>query len=134
MVRAAIVLLLLMLMSSAALAEKRIALLIGNEAYSSKIGRLANHHNLVALLVKSLKGLGLGCDRARFETGELWDRSLQLTKVTRKLKRDAGNATHFVVFDACRNCFTRFGAVKGLRSGLAREWHDRVCGHRGWSS
>jgi uncharacterized caspase-like protein len=37
------------------------------------------------------------------ETGELWDQSLQLTEITRKLKRDAGNATHFVVFDACRN-------------------------------
>lgn len=28
---------------------------------------------------------------------------MQLTEITRKLKRDAGNATHFVVFDACRN-------------------------------
>src|SRR5262245_22441082 len=37
------------------------------------------------------------------ETGELWDQSLQLTEITRKLKKDAGNATHFVVFDACRN-------------------------------
>jgi uncharacterized caspase-like protein len=37
------------------------------------------------------------------ETGELWDQSMQLTEITRKLKRDAGNATHFVVFDACRN-------------------------------
>jgi formylglycine-generating enzyme required for sulfatase activity len=37
------------------------------------------------------------------ETGELWDQSLRLTEVTRKLKTEAGNATHFVVFDACRN-------------------------------
>jgi hypothetical protein len=37
------------------------------------------------------------------EDSELWDRSLQLTEITRKLKRDAGNAIHFVVFDACRN-------------------------------
>jgi uncharacterized caspase-like protein len=37
------------------------------------------------------------------ETSELWDESLQLTEITRKLKRDASNATHFVVFDACRN-------------------------------
>ena len=37
------------------------------------------------------------------ETGELWDQSLRLTEVTRKLKMEAGNATHFVVFDACRN-------------------------------
>jgi uncharacterized caspase-like protein len=37
------------------------------------------------------------------ETGDLWDQSLQLTEITRKLKKDAANATHFVVFDACRN-------------------------------
>jgi formylglycine-generating enzyme required for sulfatase activity len=37
------------------------------------------------------------------ETGELWDQSLRLAEVTRKLKSEAGNATHFVVFDACRN-------------------------------
>jgi hypothetical protein len=28
---------------------------------------------------------------------------LRLTEITRKLKAEAGNATHFVVFDACRN-------------------------------
>jgi hypothetical protein len=44
--------------SPAALAEKRIALLIGNEAYNSEIGRLANPHNDVALLEHTLKGLG----------------------------------------------------------------------------
>jgi len=37
------------------------------------------------------------------ETGELWDRSLRLTEITRKLRDEAGNAAHFVVFDACRN-------------------------------
>jgi formylglycine-generating enzyme required for sulfatase activity len=37
------------------------------------------------------------------EDGDLWDRSLQLAEITRKLKQDAGEATHFVVFDACRN-------------------------------
>src|SRR5262245_43701212 len=37
------------------------------------------------------------------DTGELWDQSLRLTEITRKLKTEAGNATHFVVFDACRN-------------------------------
>jgi uncharacterized caspase-like protein len=37
------------------------------------------------------------------ETGELWDESLRLTEITRRLKTEAGNATHFVVFDACRN-------------------------------
>jgi hypothetical protein len=37
------------------------------------------------------------------ETGKLWDQSLRLTEITRKLKTEAGNATHFVVLDACRN-------------------------------
>jgi hypothetical protein len=37
------------------------------------------------------------------ETGALWDASLRLTEITRKLKAEAVNATHFVVFDACRN-------------------------------
>src|SRR5215468_5373052 len=37
------------------------------------------------------------------ETGELWDQSLRLTEITRKLTAEAGKATHFVVFDACRN-------------------------------
>src|SRR6185503_13401932 len=31
------------------------------------------------------------------------DQSLRLTEITRKLKSEAANATHFVVFDACRN-------------------------------
>src|SRR5262249_4540326 len=139
---------------TAAQAEKRIALLIGNEAYASQIGQLANPHNDVALLEQALKGLdfevvtlhdaGLGAltraisaysrrlqaagpnaigffyysghgasdgstnylipvDVKTTKTGELWDQSLQLTEITRKLKRDASNATHFVVFDACRN-------------------------------
>src|SRR5262249_50706286 len=37
------------------------------------------------------------------ESAELWDQSLRLNEITRKLKVEAGNATHFVVFDACRN-------------------------------
>jgi TPR repeat protein len=42
-------------------------------------------------------------DAKTTETGELWDQSLRLTEITRKLKSEAANATHFVVFDACRN-------------------------------
>ena len=154
MVRAAIALLMLLLVPSAALAEKRIALLIGNQAYGSEIGRLGNPHNDVALLEKSLKGLGfevvtvrdaglaglhqainayarrvqaagpnavgffyysghgaadagtnylIPVDVKTTETGELWDQSLRLTSITRQLKSEAGNAVHFVIFDACRN-------------------------------
>src|SRR5262249_54846806 len=149
-----VLILFLAFLPSAALAEQRMALLIGNEAYSSGIGRLANPHNDVALLEQTLKGLdfevvtvrdaGLGAlnravnayarrvqaagsgavgffyysghgasdgstnylipvDVQTTETGELWDQSLRLTEITRKLKAEAGNATHFVVFDACRN-------------------------------
>jgi hypothetical protein len=59
MVRAAaIVLLLIVLLPSLARAEARVALLIGNEAYASEIGRPANPHNDVALLEQALKGLG----------------------------------------------------------------------------
>ena len=46
----------LLLLPAAAFAqtEKRIALLIGNQGYGSEIGRLANPHNDVALLEKTL--------------------------------------------------------------------------------
>jgi hypothetical protein len=47
--RSAISLLMLMLLASAALAEKWMALLIGNETYASEVGRLTNLHNDVAL-------------------------------------------------------------------------------------
>jgi hypothetical protein len=156
MVRVAIALMVLLLLPPAvrAQAEKRIALLIGNQSYGREVGRLANPHNDVALLDKSLKGLGfevvlvrdaglavlhqsvnayarrvqaagpnavglfyysghgaadgstnylIPIDVKTTESGELWDQSLRLTEITRKLKTEAGNATHFVVFDACRN-------------------------------
>lgn len=145
---------LLLAAASAAHAEKRVALLIGNQSYTSEIGRLANPHNDIALLEKALKGLqfevtlvrdaGLAAlhqavnayarrvraagdkavgffyyaghgaadagtnylipvDVKTAEEGDLWDVSLRLTEITRKLRAEAGNATHFVVFDACRN-------------------------------
>ena len=47
-----LLLLLLVLVPSVAHAEKRIALLIGNQGYGSEIGRLANPHNDIALLEK----------------------------------------------------------------------------------
>src|SRR5437764_15423840 len=58
MVRIAIALVMLLLISGVAHAEKRVALLIGNESYSAEIGRLSNPHNDVALLGDALKGLG----------------------------------------------------------------------------
>jgi hypothetical protein len=58
MVRAGIVLLLLALLPAAAQAEKRIALLIGIQSYTSEIGRLANPHENIAMLEQTQKGLG----------------------------------------------------------------------------
>ena len=61
MMRASIALaLLLFLLPGVALAqaEKRIALLIGNQAYTPEIGALQNPHNDVALLERTLKSLG----------------------------------------------------------------------------
>ena len=140
--------------ASPAQAQQRVALLIGNQAYTSEIGPLSNPRNDVALLAQALKALNFevttvtdaglaalhqsinayarqlraaGPDAVGFfyysghgaqdggtnylipvdvksaEDSELWDQSLRLTEITRKLKSEAGNATHFVVFDACRN-------------------------------
>ena len=58
MLRAAVIALLIALLPSQARADGRIALLIGNEEYATEIGRLANPHNDVALLERTLKGLG----------------------------------------------------------------------------
>jgi Caspase domain len=138
----------------AAHAEKRMALLIGNQSYAAEIGVLVNPHNDIALLEKTLRGLkfevtsvrdaslgamhqavnayarrvkAAGPDAIAFfyyaghgaadgvvnylipvdaksaEEGDLWDVSLRLTEITGKLKKEAGNTTHFVIFDACRN-------------------------------
>ena len=146
--------LLVLILPSAALAEKRLALLIGNQGYAPAIGALANPHNDVAVLEQTLKGLGfevvverdaglaaltravnsyarrlaaagsgavelfyysghgaadagtnylIPVDARSIDDVELWDQSLRLTDVTRRLKTESGNATHFVVFDACRN-------------------------------
>jgi hypothetical protein len=51
LVRVIVAVVLLLLPGAAfAQAEKRIALLIGNQAYGNEIGRLANPHNDVTLL------------------------------------------------------------------------------------
>ena len=58
MVRTIAAWVLLALLSSAASAEKRLALLIGNQSYTSEIGRLANPHNDIILLERTLKAIG----------------------------------------------------------------------------
>jgi hypothetical protein len=58
MLRAAVIVLLIALLPSHARAEARIALLVGNQGYSDKVGVLKNPHNDVRLLEAALKRLG----------------------------------------------------------------------------
>jgi len=46
----------LLLAHSAALAEKRIALLIGNQDYDASVGKLKNPHNDIAVVGEALTG------------------------------------------------------------------------------
>ncbi len=58
MVRAAIALLCLMIASSVALAEKRIALLIGNKDYKAGVGTLTNPLNDIRVVGDALMAVG----------------------------------------------------------------------------
>jgi uncharacterized caspase-like protein len=142
--------------SSCALAEARIALLIGNQGYNAKVGPLKNPHNDIALIGAALKSLGfkvteikdadyrtvdaaikrhvatvrregkgaisfvyysghgaadpdtminylIPVDVASAEDEELWNYSLNLNTVVEGLRAQAPGATHYVIFDACRN-------------------------------
>jgi hypothetical protein len=42
-------------------------------------------------------------DVASANAAKLRDQSARVTEITSKLRTEANNATHFVVFDACRN-------------------------------
>src|SRR5262245_48744336 len=67
-------------------AQERIALLIGNQAYSAEVGALKNPHNDVALLERTLKGLG-------FEVAVEKDASLgALTRAVNSYARKLGAA------------------------------------------
>jgi uncharacterized caspase-like protein len=156
MVRVAIALILLVLVPSGALAEKRIALLIGNQGYNAKVGPLKNPHNDVALVGAALGKLGfqttgikdagykaidtalklhiqearkagkdtisfvyysghgaanpetrinylIPVDVADAEDSSIWINSFELTDVIDKLRSQTPEATHYVVFDACRD-------------------------------
>src|SRR5262249_39538123 len=168
MVRVVIVVLLIALLPSLARAEARIALLIGNEAYNQRVGRLKNPHTDVALIGASLKLLGFevttlkdadylamdvaikrfvadvrtkGMDAISFfyysghgaanpdtqinylipvdvtdpNDSNIWFQSFQQNDLIDKLSKQAPNATHYVVFDACRNELNLSGpAAKAL--------------------
>jgi len=153
-----IVAIVLTLLPTAALAqaEKRFALLIGNQAYGAKIGALKNPHADIALVAEALRSLafkvteikdadykavdigikrhiqtvrreGEGTISLLYYSGHgaadpdtkinylipvdvtsaddesLWISSLNLNNVIENLREQAPAATHYVVFDACRN-------------------------------
>src|SRR5262245_20070905 len=158
MVRVAIWIFLLVLLPSVSHAQEaaRLALLIGNQGYSTKVGRLKNPHNDVNLVDASLKQLGfkvtvlkdasykamdsalkryvtevrrsgnnalsffyysghgvanpetqinylIPIDIADADDDKVWFESFQQTAIIDLLSKQAPNATHYVVFDACRN-------------------------------
>lgn len=134
----------------------RLALLIGNQGYTQKVGPLKNPFNDVGLIETSLKQLGfkitllkdanykamnsalkryvtevrragpgaisffyysghgvanpetqinylIPIDVADADDDKVWFESLQQNTVINLLSKQAPNATHYVVFDACRN-------------------------------
>src|SRR5215813_10345443 len=64
-VRSLISLLIMMALSSGSLAESRIALLIGNQAYNEKVGPLRNPHNDIAVVGTALEKLGFNVTRIK---------------------------------------------------------------------
>jgi len=137
-------------------AEKRIALLIGNQVYSAEVGPLKNVHNDIALIGAALRSLSfdvtevkdadyrgietaisrhiqavrrggegtvslvyyaghgaanpdtkinylIPVDVASADDEELWTLSVNLNRIVETLREQAPRATHYVVFDACRN-------------------------------
>ena len=153
--------------------EKRIALLIGNQAYNAKVGQLKNPHNDVSLVGAALRSLGftvteirdadyrsmdaaikrhaaavrregqgtisllyysghgaadpdtrtnylIPVDVADADDADLWNISLNLNNIVEGLRTQAPAATHYVVFDACRNelNLTRKGAKALTEKGF----------------
>src|SRR5215475_15443546 len=138
------------------MAEERIALLVGNQAYKESVGPLRNPHNDVTLVANVLDRLGFkvtvtkdagyktidtalkthiqqvrraGKDTISFfyysghgasdpetrinylipvdvesaDDASLWANSFELNDIVSKLRDQAPDATHYVVFDACRD-------------------------------
>jgi Caspase domain len=154
--RLVIALLLSILLSSVASAETRMALLIGNQGYSAKVGPLKNPHSDIVLVGAALRAVGftvtevkdadyrstdaaikrhiamvrkegqgaisfvyysghgaadagtkinylIPVDVANADDEELWNYSINLNTLVENLRAQAPGATHYVVFDACRN-------------------------------
>jgi hypothetical protein len=136
-------------------AESRFALLIGNQGYTDKIGRLTNPHNDIALVGAALEKVGFEVTRIRdagyktidtalkrhiqqvrhagkdtisffyysghgasdpdteinyliptdvegADEANVWTNSIELGDVVSRLRDQSPLATHYVVFDACR--------------------------------
>jgi hypothetical protein len=145
----------------------RMALLIGNQSYSAKVGSLKNPHNDVDLIEASLKRLGfkvtvlkdasyrnmdialkryvtevrragrsalsffyysghgvanpetqinylIPVDVSDTDDETVWFASFQQNTILDLLSKQALNATHYVVFDACRNELNIGAAAKAL--------------------
>src|SRR5499426_847712 len=157
LVRVAITVFLLLLPTAVgAQTEKRIALLIANQSYNAKIGRLKNPHADIALIAAALRSLAftvtevkdasykaidtaikrhiravrregegtisfiyysghgaadpdtkvnylIPTDVTSADDDNLWVNSLNLNNIIENLRAQAPTATHYVVFDACRN-------------------------------
>jgi formylglycine-generating enzyme required for sulfatase activity len=156
MVRVAVALVFLLVLPSAAFAQSRVALLIGNQSYNARVGPLKNPHNDIALIGAALDKLGfkttlvkdadyrsvdaaikrhvamvrregqgaisfvyysghgaadpdtkinylIPVDVANADDEDLWYYSLNLNTLVEGLRAQAPGATHYVVFDACRN-------------------------------
>jgi hypothetical protein len=65
MLRSLISLLMVLVFSSGSYAESRIALLIGNQAYSERAGSLKNPHNDIALVGTALEKVGFKVTRIK---------------------------------------------------------------------
>src|SRR5215831_15092308 len=156
MFRFLILLVLFGLFATVAHAEKRIALLVGNQNYTANVGRLKNPHSDVIVVGDALKALGfkvtirvdldyrtldaeikryiaslrregpgvvsffyysghgaadpdtkinylIPVDVVNANDEDLWNYSLNLNTIVEGLRTQSPNATHYVVFDACRN-------------------------------
>jgi hypothetical protein len=127
MVRWAGLLLALILLPFSAFAEGRIALLIGNEAYTTEIGRLANPHNDVALLEQALKGLGF--DVVTVRDAGLGELNRAVNGYVRRLQAVGPNGVGFFYYSGHGASDAEARAVKepdaGNLTGIAASFRAR---------
>ena len=95
MVRA-VLLVLMVLLPSAAHAQRRVAMLVGNQGYTGEIGRLANPHNDVALLEQSLTRIGF--EVATVRDASLGDLHQALSTHVRRVRAAGLNAVGFFYY------------------------------------